>query len=159
MTDDLIGPPTLGDQEIVDDRIGRHAPRARMDDWWTALGGTRAPTRASLCRRSGVTEKGGRSHKLLDAKYVLMDEPAERTADEDLWRRIACRPGSPESTANPCHKPRSVGRPAASGLCEARRSAEGGATVGRLPPLRAKSAPGPAEVSSPRTTSAELESN
>jgi len=37
MTDDLIGPPTLGDQEIVDDRIGRHAPSARMDDWWTAL--------------------------------------------------------------------------------------------------------------------------
>jgi len=38
MTDDLIGPPTLDDQGIVDDRIGRHAPRARMDDWWTALG-------------------------------------------------------------------------------------------------------------------------
>jgi hypothetical protein len=38
MTDDLIGPPTLGDRAIVADRIGRYAPRARMDGWWTALG-------------------------------------------------------------------------------------------------------------------------
>ena len=49
--------------------------------------------------------------------------------------------------------------PRQAGFCDARRSAEGGAAVGRLPTPRAKSAPGPAEVRSPRTTSAELESN
>src|SRR5215813_6089941 len=80
MTDDLIGPPTLDDQAIVDDRIGRYAPRARMDDWWTALQGKRVPTRG-FCRRPGATERQGRNHKLLDARYVLMDEPTPGPKD------------------------------------------------------------------------------
>ena len=61
MTDDLIGPPTLGDLEIADDRIGRHAPRARMDDWWTALrdassneGSTLSPLRSGWEREEAA---------------------------------------------------------------------------------------------------------
>ncbi len=32
----LIETPTLGDCTIADDRTRHHAPRARMDGWWTA---------------------------------------------------------------------------------------------------------------------------
>src|SRR6266404_1322185 len=35
MTGSLIETPTLGDRTIVDDRTRHHAPRARMDGWWT----------------------------------------------------------------------------------------------------------------------------
>src|SRR5690242_21906743 len=36
MTGSLIETPTLGDRTIADDRTRHHAPRARMDGWWTA---------------------------------------------------------------------------------------------------------------------------
>jgi len=35
MTGSLIETPTLGDRTIADDRTRHHAPRARMDGWWT----------------------------------------------------------------------------------------------------------------------------
>src|SRR5258705_8948227 len=40
MTGSLIETPTLGDRTIVDDRTRHHAPRARMDGWWTTAART-----------------------------------------------------------------------------------------------------------------------
>jgi hypothetical protein len=40
MTGSLIETPTLGDRTIADDRIRHHAPRARMDGWWTTAART-----------------------------------------------------------------------------------------------------------------------
>src|SRR6266700_1147464 len=47
MTGSLIETPPLGDRTIADDRTRHHAPRARMDGWWTAAART-APSPANL---------------------------------------------------------------------------------------------------------------
>ncbi len=50
MTGLLIETPTLGDRTIADDRTRHHAPRARMDGWWTAAART-ALSPANLQKR------------------------------------------------------------------------------------------------------------
>ncbi len=50
MTGSLIETPTLGDRTIADDRTRHHAPRARMDGWWTAAART-ALSPANLQKR------------------------------------------------------------------------------------------------------------
>src|ERR1700737_1140366 len=51
MTGSLIETPPLGDRTIADDRTRHHAPRARMDGWWTAAART-ALSPANLQKRS-----------------------------------------------------------------------------------------------------------
>ncbi len=88
MTDNLIGPPILDDQAIVGDRIGRYAPRARMDGWRTALGDASSNEGSPLPSLRSDGERRSKS-QALDAKYVLMDDPPTDNRNRCLPLRTA----------------------------------------------------------------------
>src|SRR5712691_2449028 len=76
MTGSLIETPTLGDRTIVDDRTRHHAPRARMDGWWTTA------ARTTLSLRQPPTARA--VEDCLDETAVLMDRSPDPPAQPIL---------------------------------------------------------------------------
>ena len=85
MTGSLIGPPTLGDRTIADDRTRHHAPRARMDGWWTAAART-APSQAYLQKRGAQLKTALTTPPFSWINYLI------RSLDERRWDRQAQGP-------------------------------------------------------------------